>query len=81
MDNAEKKQKKTKKPRCSMDGCRKTLSNTLTLITCRCGLNFCSAHRMPECHNCTFDYKKQTEQEKNKCIENMKCVSNKIIKI
>ena len=77
----ETKQKKNKKPRCAMEGCNKKLSNTACMITCRCGLNFCTVHRMPECHKCTFDFKKQSEQEKNICIENMKCVSDKIIKI
>lgn len=24
---------------------------------CRCGKSFCGAHRYPESHNCTFDYK------------------------
>eukprot|EP00392_Amoebophrya_sp_AT5.2_P009847 g9875.t1 len=26
-------------------------------IECRCGYVFCSAHRLPEDHNCDFDYK------------------------
>lgn len=26
-------------------------------IICKCGLKFCMEHRMPEEHNCTFDFK------------------------
>jgi len=28
-----------------------------TSYNCRCGNNFCAAHRYAEAHNCTFDYK------------------------
>lgn len=34
---------------------------------CRCGLTFCSVHRYPEAHNCTFDYK---TEGRNKLREN-----------
>ena len=27
-------------------------------IECRCGESFCSKHRHPEDHNCSFDFKK-----------------------
>ncbi|NXN96401.1 ZFAN3 protein, partial [Rhinopomastus cyanomelas] len=33
---------------------------------CRCGLVFCLIHRLPEKHNCTFDYKVHGRQEDNK---------------
>jgi predicted nucleic acid binding AN1-type Zn finger protein len=29
----------------------------LTDITCKCGVTHCSKHRVPELHNCTFDFK------------------------
>ena len=35
--------------------CRKKL--TLTDLECRCKARFCAAHRMPEEHACTFDFK------------------------
>jgi len=35
--------------------CSKKLN--LTSIKCRCNLYFCSIHRYPESHNCTFDYR------------------------
>mmetsp|Transcript_37571 Transcript_37571/g.117412 ORF Transcript_37571/g.117412 Transcript_37571/m.117412 type:complete len:284 (-) Transcript_37571:951-1802(-) len=45
--------KKKKKNRCGV--CDKKVG--LAGIKCRCDLFFCSVHRYPECHNCTFDYK------------------------
>jgi predicted nucleic acid binding AN1-type Zn finger protein len=26
-------------------------------ISCRCGKNFCAKHRLPESHECKYDYK------------------------
>ncbi|KAJ4970766.1 hypothetical protein NE237_003865 [Protea cynaroides] len=39
--------------RCST--CRKRVG--LTGFKCRCGTTFCGAHRYPEQHGCTFDFK------------------------
>ena len=47
------KKKKKRKNRCGV--CRKKLM--LTAIMCRCEKKFCSQHRYPSDHNCTFDYK------------------------
>eukprot|EP00941_MAST-03F_sp_MAST-3F-sp1_P001017 g1017.t1 len=47
------KKKKKKKIRCMV--CRKKLS--LTAIKCRCENFYCSQHRYPSDHNCTFDYR------------------------
>jgi len=33
-----------------------------TSYICRCGNNFCAAHRYAELHNCTFDYKTEGRQ-------------------
>jgi hypothetical protein len=35
--------------------CRKKLA--LTDMECRCKIRFCSAHRLPEEHACTFDHR------------------------
>ncbi|MCL7046581.1 hypothetical protein MKW94_014442 [Papaver nudicaule] len=35
--------------------CRKRVG--LTGFKCKCGITFCSTHRYPEQHGCTFDYK------------------------
>jgi len=47
-----KKQKMSK--RCLV--CNKK-TGIATSYSCRCGNNFCAAHRYAEAHNCTFDYK------------------------
>lgn len=50
-------QQQPKKPanRCSQTTCNKKLM--LTDITCKCCNRFCSAHRMPEDHACSYDFK------------------------
>lgn len=35
--------------------CSKKLG--LTGLECKCGMMFCTAHRMPDSHNCTYDFK------------------------
>ena len=49
------KQKKPKSTRCAV--CNKKVG--LLAFTCECSetLKFCSAHRLPENHLCTFDHK------------------------
>lgn len=42
--------------RCNIDDCRKKVG--IVPFVCRCNSIFCSMHRIPESHNCTFDYKK-----------------------
>ena len=41
--------------RCGAAGCKKKLA--LTDFPCKCSTKFCSAHRLPEEHSCTFDFK------------------------
>jgi predicted nucleic acid binding AN1-type Zn finger protein len=43
------------KPNNRCGTCRKKL--TLTDLACRCKTRFCSAHRAPEEHACTHDFK------------------------
>lgn len=57
-DDDDKKEEKTRpvqenKTRCW--NCNKKCG--LTGIECRCGYVFCAMHRLPEAHNCDFDYK------------------------
>lgn len=80
METTKPKETKSKKPRCAVECCNKKMSLIALELSCRCGKSFCALHRMPESHNCTFDYKKDNQ---TKCvkIENLKCVANKIIKI
>jgi len=44
--------------RCNLDGCKKKLTNVEKTIKCVCNNTFCSKHRMPECHTCSYDYTK-----------------------
>ena len=80
MENSEKK-KKTKKPRCAFEGCKKKLSLINLELSCRCGKSFCALHRMPESHKCSFDFK--NDNQVNQCVkvEDLKCIADKIIRI
>jgi hypothetical protein len=48
---------KSSKPsnRCCFSECKKKL--LLSDTQCKCNERFCMTHRMPETHNCSFDYK------------------------
>ena len=46
---------KKKKPRCSFEGCNKKL--TITDMECRCRNKYCQLHRIPETHDCSFNFK------------------------
>jgi predicted nucleic acid binding AN1-type Zn finger protein len=69
--------KQKSKNRCNYDICKTKLG--LVPFECRCQLNFCSEHRLPENHKCTFDYKTLGKSliEKN----NQKVIGEKIQKI
>jgi hypothetical protein len=41
--------------RCSHSDCKKKL--LLSDPACKCNVRFCMPHRMPESHNCTYDFK------------------------
>lgn len=59
----------TKSSRCNLKGCTKKVG--LVPIVCRCDKAFCAKHRIPETHDCTYDYKtngKRKLEEDNKCI-------------
>lgn len=55
--------------KCKIDGCTKKLG--LIPFICRCKKEYCVKHRLPETHNCVFNYKidgKKKMEEENKCI-------------
>lgn len=57
------KKKKSKEPkRCQHKECNKKLG--LVKINCKCDLFFCSKHRSPENHMCTYDYRKNNKINK-----------------
>lgn len=49
----------------------------LTGIACKCGNVFCGAHRYPETHDCTFDFKKHDREILQRL--NTKVVSDKMV--
>ena len=51
--------KKNKK--CSFQGCKKKIS--ITSMKCRCKKKFCEKHRLPEQHECSYDFKKNRETD------------------
>jgi predicted nucleic acid binding AN1-type Zn finger protein len=74
---------KSKKPRCKCivdnEGtkCRAKLS--LVDQECKCGIKFCGKHRLPENHNCSFDFKEEGRRILMK--NNPPIVPIKIIKV
>lgn len=46
--------------RCCMEGCKKKLA--LSDFPCKCGKKHCAAHRAPEVHACSYDFK-QSQRE------------------
>ena len=76
--NAENKPKiKQKKKRCNFKNCNKKLG--LTVTKCKCLKLFCSLHRLPEDHDCSYDYVKNGREilEKN----NPLIIKNKVVPI
>tara|TARA_B100000963_G_scaffold256583_1_gene225092 strand:+ start:1625 stop:1927 length:303 start_codon:yes stop_codon:yes gene_type:complete len=68
------KSKKSKKPRCRAEGCRKKLG--LIPFRCKCGLSFCSLHRMPGDHNCQFDWQEDGKLKLQKDLLSAKSLDN-----
>jgi len=73
----EKQIKQKSKNRCNYSTCKIKLG--LIPFECRCSMNFCTEHRLPESHQCSFDYKTFGKLliEKN----NQKVIGEKIHKI
>ncbi|KAL6532172.1 hypothetical protein OROGR_014142 [Orobanche gracilis] len=61
------------KSRCGL--CKKKVG--LLGFECRCGVNFCAAHRYPEAHVCKFDFKNAGKISIEK--ENPVCKADKIL--
>jgi predicted nucleic acid binding AN1-type Zn finger protein len=57
---------------CDENTCRTKLK--IFDMECRCKQKFCSVHRLPESHACSYDFKKDK-------IKLEKVVSDKVIKI
>jgi hypothetical protein len=57
-------QKHSRPKKCCMEGCKKKLM--LSDYPCKCSQMFCSAHRFPETHSCSFDFRKAATDELKK---------------
>ena len=75
-NTSEKSTQKKRQKRCKKTDCKKKLQ--LTDYPCKCGYIYCALHRLPEQHECSFNFKKERNDENEKTIGEMKCVSNKI---
>lgn len=71
--------KKSSKPRCSYEGCNKKLK--LTDMECSCQQRYCQLHRLPEDHNCNFDFVKKEKELLKKKLLSEKTVADKVIRI
>lgn len=47
--------KKKENKRCALEGCNKKVK--ITDLLCRCGNKYCQLHRIPETHDCSFNFK------------------------
>lgn len=61
--------------------CQKKIPLSLRGMLCQCNQQFCSKHRLPENHNCEFDFRKAHFKNSEKNIASMKCVAKKIEQI
>ena len=55
-----KKRQKKRVKRCNFETCNRKLS--LTDGVCRCKNIYCAKHRLPELHECTHDFKNESEE-------------------
>ena len=53
--------KNTKTKRCCFKTCNKKLC--LTDMPCRCKQTYCSIHRLPEMHTCSYNFKNEIDSE------------------
>ena len=61
--------------------CRKKIPLMMRGMPCNCGFEYCSAHRLPESHACTFDHREKHLSNASEKITAMKCVTDKVEKI
>ena len=54
------KKKIQKRKRCYFETCKKKL--TLTNSVCRCKQRYCSLHRLPESHDCSYNFKNESNK-------------------
>ena len=74
------KKRKMKDPKCNHDGCEQRVPLAQQLIgkCTRCTKIYCIEHRLPEIHKCLISKIEVSAEEKDKLINNMKCVATKV---
>jgi hypothetical protein len=67
--------------KCHIITCNKKLTfmEKNTCLCNKCNIYYCTKHRLPEIHLCSYDFTKDVDKEK--FITDNKCVADKIIKI
>ena len=78
LDNEVPKKPKKKKY-CCFGECKKKLTLMDMECKCKCGFKFCSLHRLPESHNCTYDFKNESKDLLAKRL--IKVVKDKVERI
>lgn len=64
----------TKKKICALENCNKRLNVVDCLSsTCKCKKVYCAIHRLPETHDCCYDFMKEVNQKME--IDKLRCVS------
>ena len=71
---------KKRHTKCALKTCKKKLSMVEREFVCRCGKCYCGEHRLPEDHSCSYNFE-ITEKERVVKTTDMRCVSEKVIKI
>jgi hypothetical protein len=61
--------------RCGANDCKKKLA--LTDFPCRCEKRFCSLHRMPEDHLCTYNYRAAADLVLSKQL--VRCAGERLV--
>lgn len=61
--------------------CEKKIVLSMRGMPCKCGHEFCSKHRLPEMHECTFDRKAEHLKNSDERIASMKCIAKKVQEI
>jgi len=60
--------------------CQIKLNKTqLVFMKCKCEKYYCNKHKIPEKHECTFDYK--TAYQTKLAVNNKQIITEKLIKI
>ena len=73
------KKNKSKKNRCSFEGCKRRIKLIdMALGNCKCGNMYCAIHRNPNTHNCTYDWHLNDKTKLSERLLKEKCVATQI---